>query len=290
MGPKESHAPAKEKAMADTNLILTIPQGVITATSLGVEGLATHRSPGSGKHFQGRKILADLSLKQGQPDFLFRDEGGWRDTMGDTRAALEAVTGGKRTKTALSSNGFSCTPVDALEKMYLVKTGGDVLELEKSADQIKFSSNECGEHMSPSDIALAAGCPEPAKRTPRLYLVICPLELVILSNLTPEEYAWYATHRPGKMFRQVVFTELKSDQPQLAAYSRYLDARSELQQDPKKKTKTVVSEDCMSQVAFESWVGYDHEDRAGLYVADRDQLDLWRFPAEIPRTWERASG
>ncbi len=276
--------------MADLNLILTIPQGVITATSLGVEGLATHRSPGSGKHFQGRKILADLSLNQGQPDFLFRDEGGWRDTMGDTRAALESIAGGKRTKTALSSNGFSCTPIEAFEHMYLVKTGGEVLEMERAGDLVKFSSSECGEDMSPSEIAQAVGRPAPTKRSPRLYLVICPLELVILSNLTPEEYAWYATHRPGKKFRQVVFTELKSDQPQLAAYSRYLDARSELEQNPKKKTKTVVSEDCMSQVAFESWVGYDHEDRAGLYVADHDHIDLWRFPAEIPRSWERATG
>lgn len=276
--------------MADCKLILTIPQGAITATSLGVEGLARHRSPGSGKHFHGRKVLAELGLDAGQPDFAFLDEGGWRDAQGDTRAALAAVTGGKRTKTALSNNAFSCTPLEAYRKLYLAKTGGEVMELSDGIELHRFASQSCEEGMAPADVARAAGLPDPGRRHPRLYLVMCPVELLLFSNLTPEEYAWYATNRPGKVFRQVVFAELKADQPQLAAFSRFADARDELAASPAKKTKTVVSDDCLNMVPFESWLGYDQPNEGGLYMADRERIGVCQFPAEIPRAWERAAG
>jgi hypothetical protein len=276
--------------MADTQLILTVPQGQITATSLGVEGLARHRSPGSGKHFQGRKVLVELAHTGTAADFNYLDEGGWRDQTGDTAAALRAVAEGKRTKTALSNNAFSCTPLEAYRRVYLVKTGGEVLELEDGVELHRYASHECGDEMSPADIGRAAGLTTSTSRRPRLYLVICPVELLIFSNLTPEEYAWYATHRPGKVFRQVMFTELKTDQPHLAARSRFVDARAELESNPAKKTKTVVTDDCINEVPFGNWLGYDHPDQSGLYTADRERIGIWRLPAEIPRVWERAAG
>jgi len=200
------------------------------------------------------------------------------------------VADGKRTKTALSSNAFSCTPLSAHQAVYLVKTGGEVLKLDPRVELQTFASHDCAEEMSPADIGRAVGRPEPAVRRPRLYMVLSPVELLLLSNLTPEEYAWYATHRPGKMFRQVVFTELRADQTQLAALSRYVNARQELEQQPAKKTKTVVSEDSLNEVPFENWLGFSHEERHGLYLADREQIGVWRFPPEIPRVWERAAG
>lgn len=276
--------------MAETQLILTVPQGHITATSLGVEGLARHRSPGSGKHFQGRKVFAELAMAGDRIDFQFLDEGGWRDVQGDTEAAIAAIADGKRTKTALSNNAFSCTPLEAYQRVYLVKTGGEVLELEEGVELHRFATHESHEEMSPAEIAKAAGLGTPGQRRPRLYLVICPVELLIFSNLTPEEYAWYATHRPGKIFRQVMFTELKTEQPQLAARSRFVDAREELEANPAKKTKTVVSEDCINEIPFQSWLGYEQTDQSGLYTADRDRIGVWRLPREIPRSWERAAG
>lgn len=276
--------------MAAPQLILTIPQGAITATSLGVEGLALHRSPGSGKHFHGRKILVELATQGAAPDFVFLDEGGWRDSVGDTRAALEAVAGDKRTKTALSNNAFSVTPLEAYQRVYLTKTGGEVMAMAGRESLHQFAHQTCEEGMPTSQVAAALGLPTPAERKPRLYLVMCPVELLLFSNLSPAEYAWYATHRPGKIFRQLAFTELKADQPQLAAFSRFADARSELAQNPDKKTKTVVSDDCLNTIPFNSWLGYDDVQEGGLYVADRSGVSIWRFPEEIPRTWERASG
>lgn len=276
--------------MADVNLILTIPQGVVTATSLGIQGLARHRSPGSGKHFVGRSVFADLAIENNRPAFSYLDEGSWRDAHGDTCAALEAVAGGKRTKTALSNNGFSPTPVEAYRRCFLVKTGGEVMEMAARKELLLFHAEHAQEGITPSQIAEAIGVPEPEERHPRLYMVLSPIELLMLSNLTPEEYAWYATHRPGKIFRQVVFTELLADQPHLAAVSRFSDAREELLQSPAKKTKTIVFEDCINRVPFHSWVGYDHSAPGGLYVGDRSHLALYRFPEAIPRSWERAEG
>ncbi|HOX24578.1 MAG TPA: hypothetical protein PLL30_02315 [Candidatus Krumholzibacteria bacterium] len=276
--------------MADVKLILSIPQGVITATSLGVEGLAVHRSPGSGKYFTGRRVFVELAMRDGRPDFRYLDEGGWRDAAGDTAAALAAVGDGKRTKTALSNNGFSCTPLSAYRRVFLVKTAGEVLELAAYQVLHGFASHECREEMKPDDVARTAGLSVPAVRQPRLYMVLSPIELLVLSNLTPEEYAWYSTHRPGKVFRQVVFAELQTDQPQLAALSRFTDARAELRQQPGKKTKTVVSGDNHGTVPYHSWVGYADPQAGGLYMAGRDEIGVWRFPPEIPRAWERATG
>lgn len=67
--------------MDDIRLVLSIPQGITTATSLGIEGLAKHHSPGSGKHFKGRKLFVDLAVKDQQPDFKYLDDGGWRDAL-----------------------------------------------------------------------------------------------------------------------------------------------------------------------------------------------------------------
>jgi hypothetical protein len=50
--------------MKQLNLVLTVPHGSVVATSLGVDGFAWHRSPGSGKHFRGRSVLVDLALAQ----------------------------------------------------------------------------------------------------------------------------------------------------------------------------------------------------------------------------------
>lgn len=276
--------------MKDIRLILTVPHGIITATSLGIEGFARHRSPGSGKHFQGRTIFIDLAITGNSPDFRFMDEGGWRDANGDTESALRSVAGGKRTKTAISNNGFSCTPISAYKSSYLVKTGGEVMKMEPLKLLHPFTNHACDEGLTTDQVAQAAGLTPPASRDPRIYMVLSPVQLVILSNLTPAEYAWYATHRPGKIFRQLLFTELHSEQLHLAAESRFESARAELVHKPEKKTKTIVLEECFNRVPFREWVGYRHDSPGGLYVADRDGVHLSSFPASIPLRWERAEG
>lgn len=271
------------------NLVLSIPQGFVVATSLGIEGLARHQSPGSGKYFLGRAIYFDLAMEGMEPAFSYLEERGWRDARQDTCAAIAAAHAGARTKTALSNNGFSCTPLDAYRRCVLVKTGGLVLELVDRGEVAQFAHHECHERMSPGDVARAIGAADPGCRQARLYMVLSPIEFIVLSSLTPAEYAWYATHRPGKIFRQIAFTELASDQTHLAAASRFADAREAMRREPEKKTKTIVTENCLNHVPLQAWTGYG-TDAGGLYVGDRLRLHRWAFPAPIPTAWDKAEG
>jgi len=276
--------------MTSAKLVFSLPQGIITATSLALPEYGRHRSPGSGKYFEGRSILVDLAVRDEKPAFEFLDEGGWRDAGADAAQALHAAASeGKRTKTALSNNAFSATPISAWKSVFLAKSGGDLLEMVDGGELARFDTADCHEHMSPDQIAKAIGQAPPARREPRLYMVFSPVELLMLTNLTPAEYVWYATHRPGKKFRAVAFTEVREDPGlHLAAQSVFEAARRELAQNAEKKTKTVVLGDCFNRVPFPSWIGYDHEAPGGIYVGARTHARLWRFPEKIPRAWERA--
>jgi hypothetical protein len=274
--------------MEGLNLVLTIPQGAVMATRLGLEELAWHLSPGSGRHFRGRSIFVDLALEGKQPAFEFLAEGDWRDAKGDTVYAIDAVLGGKRTKTALSNDGMNIVPVEAWRSCALVKTGGAMAMLEPAAEVARYATHACDEAMSPAEIAAAIGQPEPARRTPRLYALLAPVELLVMTNLSPAEYGWYATHRRGKLLRQLAFAELRSDQKQLAAHSQFDDARTELSANPRKKTKSITREGLLNGVSFQDWVGYSREAEGGLYVGDRNRLNVYRFPEKLPSKWEQA--
>lgn len=277
--------------MSQLNLVLAIPQGSVIATSLGVEGLALHRSPGAGRYFQGREVYVDLAVEGGKAGFTYMEEGGWRDAAGDTAVALDSCKDGKkRTKTALSNNGFSITPIESYLGVSLAKTGGQTLPLQAKVElaRTKAHTYAWGQTLRPDDIAELAGSEKPAARKPRLYMVLAPVELVVLSNLTPAEYAWYATHRPGKVFRQVMFTELEPSGRGLVADMVYEAAVAELTADPTKKTKTVYTGGSLNRLGYQSWVGYGDGTDGGLYMGDRDHTVLWKLPAAHPRAWDRA--
>ncbi len=274
----------------EINLVLNIPNGSVTATSLGIAGYAKHRSPGSGKHFRGKTIMVDLALDGDRPAFRFYEEGGWRDSNGDALIALAAVRAGKRTKTALSNDGFNVTPLSAYHSVYLVKTGGEILAMAPPERLIDYLKHACHEEMTADQVAGSIDRPAPANRMPRLLMVFAPIQFLLLTNLTPEEYGWYATHRPGKIFRRLMFTELSAEQPEIAAASRFSDAQEELTADPAKKTKSIVFGECLNDVPFQDWAGYRSDVPGGLYVGDRDGLSRWAFPKILPRSWDRLDG
>lgn len=274
--------------MSTPQLVLILPQGSVIATSLGIEGLARHLRPGSGKHFQGRSLFLELRVADQRPDFQFLDEGGWRDAMGDSRKALEAVAAGKRTKTALSNSGFLCTPLTAIRQVHVVKTGGEVLALDPLERLLDLPSGDCPENLPPQEIARRIGQAEPPIRKPRMYMVLSPLELLVISNLSPAEYAWYATRRPGKVFRQCCFAELDIQHAPWVAEARFQNSLAEITEKPTKKTKTVALMNLLNEAPFHQWIGYDRTLEGGLYLADRDSLWLARFPKAIPFPWEKA--
>ena len=272
--------------MSEPNLILTIPYGIIVATGLGLEGYAKHRSPGSGKFFHGKTIMADLAIEGDRPAFKFHDEGGWRDAAGDTIAAIAAVRAGKRTKTALSNYGFSVTPLSAYRRLLLCKTAGLLLEMTAPVPLIQYSNHVCHEGLTTEQVAGAIGRPAAGTRAARLFMVVEPVPFLVMTNLTAEEYGWYATHRPGKIFRQVLFAELGEEHPELVAASRYEEAREELVKKPSKKTKVIAVGEFLDEIPFRDWVGYRVGEKGGLYAGDRNGLALWQFPKTIPRSWD----
>jgi len=272
--------------MSDVNLILTVPYGIIVATSLGLEGYAKHRSPGSGKYFHGKTIMVDLAVENDRPAFAYHDEGGWRDAAGDTVAAIAAVRAGKRTKTALSNYGFSVTPLSAFRRLYLAKTAGELLQMGAPVPLIQFVNHACHEELTTDQVARSIGRPSPETRSTRLFMVVEPVPFLVMTNLTVEEYAWYATHRPGKIFRQVLFTELGEEHPEIVAASRYEDASDELRTKPSKKTKVIAVGEFLTEIPYRDWVGYRGGARGGLYAGNRDGLSLWPFPPSIPRSWD----
>jgi hypothetical protein len=83
--------------------------------------------------------------------------------------------------------------------------------------RVEFINHACHEEMTTEQVARTIGRTAPADRAPRLLMVLQPVQFLIMTNLTPEEYAWYATHRPGKIFRQVMFAELGAAQEEIAA-------------------------------------------------------------------------
>jgi hypothetical protein len=275
--------------MSIVSLVLNLPTGVITATSLGVTELAWHRSPGTSGKFHGHSVLAELALDNGQPAFTYLDEGGWRDATADTITALAAAQSGKRTKTALSNSAFNCTPLAAYQRVHLAKTSGALMELQPREQIASFKSHASAENLSADQITNAAELPAVQKREPHYYLVISPVEMLVLSNLTPAEYAWYATHRTGKVFRQMLFTELSQHMRDLAARDVFETALRELTETPMKKTKTIMLGQCFARVPYAGWKGYRDDAVGGLYGGDRDGAHLWRFPKEIPHAFERAN-
>jgi hypothetical protein len=275
--------------MSNLNLVLNLPTGVVTATSLGLAGLAWHHSPGTSGKFHGHSVLADLALNDGQPAFTYLDEGGWRDAAADTRTALQAAQSGKRTKTALSNAAFNCTPLSAYRRVYLAKTSGALMELQAGEAIARFQGRASAENLSPDQVAQVAELPAVEKRRIHYYLVISPVEMLVLSNLNPAEYVWYATHRTGKIFRQVLFAELSHHMRDLAARDVFETAARELSETPMKKTKTLMLGECFARIPYSGWRGYREDAVGGLYGGDRDGAHLWRLPKEIPHAFERAN-
>ena len=46
----------------------------------------------------------------------------------------------------------------------------------------------------------------------------------------------------------------------------------------------------LEDIPFHAWIGYRREAQGGLYVADRNGINLWSFPKVIPRTWDTHNG
>jgi hypothetical protein len=203
--------------------LILFPNEALVASQLTPEEFGKHYSIGSPRHFQGKVIFVEVDVNYRNDYFLI-----------DEYLERTEISGRpKRTKFVKSYRVLEHVDFSALQKLYLVTTDGGVLGLEKS-NQAKYGE----------------------KSRARLYQEICPLRLLVASNLPPHQFGHYITGETlSKGAPKIFFTQYDIE---ITAVVESNDVRAfnmgplpnvnptnlptalkELQEDPNKKTKTV---------------------------------------------------
>jgi len=203
-----------------------LPTEALGASHLTPAEFGSHYSIGSSRHFTGKVIFAEVNIDF-RHEFLRID-----DYLKETESGIPGRP--KRTKFVKSYRVLEHVDLSALEELYLVTTDGAVLGLEK--------------HEQPTDYGDQSRI--------RLYQEICPLRLLVASNLGPQQFGHYITGETwSKGAPKIFFTKYDIDVAAMVANNEVRGfnmgplpnvnptnlptAFKELQEDPSKKTKTV---------------------------------------------------
>ena len=206
--------------------LILFPNEALVASQLTPEEFGSHYSIGSSRHFTGKVIFAEVNIDF-RHEFLRID-----DYLKETESGIPGRP--KRTKFVKSYRVLEHVDLSALEELYLVTTDGAVLGLEK--------------HEQPTDYGDQSRI--------RLYQEICPLRLLVASNLGPQQFGHYITGETwSKGAPKIFFTKYDIDVAAMVANNEVRGfnmgplpnvnptnlptAFKELQEDPSKKTKTV---------------------------------------------------
>ena len=206
--------------------MILFPNEALVASQLTPDEFGKHYSIGSSRHFSGKVIFAEV-------DINFRHE---YFRIDDYLKITESGIPGrpKRTKFVKSYRVLEHIDFQALQKLYLVTTDGAVLGLERSEQPADYS--------------------HPSRA--RLYQEICPLRLLVASNLDPRQFGHYITEETwSKGAPKIFFTTYDLDIEAIVASNdvrafnmgplpnvnptNLPTALKELHEDPSKKTKTV---------------------------------------------------
>src|SRR5512136_807790 len=204
--------------------LILFPNEALVASQLTPEEFGQHYSIGSARHFMGKVIFAEVDINY-RHELLRIDE--YLKLTGSSELKRP-----KRTKFVQSYRVLECIDLSALQKLYLVHTDGGVLGLDV-AEQPTYHDHHI-----------------------RLYQEICPLRLLVASNLDPSQFGHYITQETwSKGAPKIFFTQYDIDVEQTVANNEVHafnmgplpnvnptnlpTALSELKEDPKKKTKTV---------------------------------------------------
>ncbi len=206
--------------------LILFPNEALVASQLTPEEFGMHYSVGSPRHFNGKVIFVEIDIKFRHP-YLRIDE-----SLENTESGIPGRP--KRTKFVNSYRVLEHIDFSALQMLYLVTTDGAVLGLDQTP-QPSYLSDE-------SRI--------------RLYQEICPLRLLVASNLDPQQFGHYITAETwSKGAPKIFFTKYGIDvaatvaENAVHAYNmgplpnvnptNLPTALKELKEDPAKKTKTV---------------------------------------------------
>jgi hypothetical protein len=219
--------------------LILYPNEALIASQLSPEAFGEHYATGSPRHFRGRVIFAEV-------DTAFRNEYLPIDEyLRQTESGRPGAP--KRTKFISSYRVLEHIDFSALQKLYLVTTDGSVLGIDQGAE------------------------PAPSGRSGRVrvYQEICPLRLLVASNLEPHEFgthvtkAGWAKGAPKIFFTQYdidVESEVRRTEVQFSMAgplpnvnpANLPGALRELQADPNKKTKTVSLNPNFDMVSYKS--------------------------------------
>ena len=251
--------------------LILYPNEALVASQLTPEEFGQHYSIGSPRHFTGKVIFAEVDIKYRHESFRIDEY------LKLTESGIPGRP--KRTKFVKSYRVLEHMDLSALGQLFLVSTGGAVLGLDK------------------------APLPEPSRvKHVRLYQEICPLQLLVASNLEPERFGHYITEETwSKGAPKIFFTQYDIDvegtvaSNEVHAYNmgplpnvnptNLPTALAELQEDPKKKTKTVNLNPNLDFVSYKSI-------KHGFWFSAGNETLFYRMPSmdelhENHYTWWR---
>jgi len=204
--------------------LILYPNEALVASQLTPEEFGMHYSVGSPRHFSGKVIFVEVDIDFRHPylridEYLKLTDSGVPDRP-------------KRTKFVKSYRVLEHVEFSALKKLYLVTTDGGVLGLEKAQE------------------------PAHGENRVRLFQEICPLRLLVASNLDGHQFGVFITQETwSRGAPKIFFTQYDIDVAATvednAVHAYHMGplpnvnptnlptALEELQEDPTKKTKTV---------------------------------------------------
>ncbi len=206
--------------------LILYPNEALVSSQLSPEAFGSHYSIGSSRHFNGKVIFAEVDINF-RNEYLHIEEG-----LADTESGKPGVP--KRTKFVKSYRVLEHIELAALRKLYLITTDGAVLGLEKGVEPASHGQ----------------------KDRLRVYQEICPLRLLVASNLNPADFGNFITREPwAKGAPKIFFTQYDIDVEEVVASNEVRafnmgplpnvnptnlpTALKELTQDPHKRTKTI---------------------------------------------------
>lgn len=239
--------------------MIVFPINALVASQLDPEDFGMHYAVGSTKHYSGKVIFSEL-------DINFRDPYFEIDKYLELTVPDPINNRPKRTKFISSYGVIEHIPLNTLQKLYLVKSNGKVLPLEKQ------------EYTTVNRPGLI-----------RLYQEICPLETLVASTKNQREFGKFITREtkskgaPKILFTQIDFNIdeffqvnkgkgiISCQIPNVNPY-RVKECIEELKKHPEKLTKTISLGSVLKDISF-SMI------RHGFWFVDGEEMAFFPMPS-----------
>ncbi|GAB4343791.1 MAG: hypothetical protein Kow0037_32140 [Calditrichia bacterium] len=239
--------------------LILYPNEALVASQLSPEEFGRHYAVGSPKHFSGKVIFAEVDLSY-RNDYFKIDH-----YLKETDSGIPGVP--KKTKFIKSYRVLEHIDLQAIQDMYLVTVDGNVLGLKKSEDYKEFQKS----------------------KQVRIYQEICPLQLLVASNLEPKKFSKYITSETeSKGAPKIFFTEYALDVEEVLAVkdvqrlqtislpnvnpANLNKAIMELAGDPTKRTKTISLNEIFDHISY-------LKIKYGFWLADQENFLYFPMPS-----------